>query len=196
MIADPYTFAQYLVAEPSWRGRAVSGVAYEVRGLAELRPLPRATVEAVVTRARTVRRTTVRETVGRFNMTADAAGRFEIEIPIPDEPMPGARIEVTIRRANDVGRRWEYGIALRSPLRLELLTDRNLYESGESVHVWTRLTDTRGRRPVAGDRENGGQLATRAHRGRPHRLDEAGGMGWDGAHPPPARGSRWRIRAR
>ena len=106
----------------------VRGVAYEVLGLATLRAGARVPVAV-----REIRDGVVSEQA-LATLTADASGRFSAEIPIVHT------VQLTVGRG-DRARTFQFGLSPQSPDRLELLTDRALYEAGETLHAWARLTD-------------------------------------------------------
>lgn len=128
----------------------VTGTAYAVLGLAELRPLSGGSVVARITKVDS--RGEQRADVAAVTVQADREGHFSLSMEVPEEPLPQARLEITLRDGDDEGRNFEWGLSTRSPLRLDLLTDRNLYEPGEHVRVWTRLVRNDGDRPVGGRR--------------------------------------------
>ncbi|MBX3249285.1 MAG: hypothetical protein KF901_19065, partial [Myxococcales bacterium] len=154
----------------AWR---VVGQAFEVRGVARLRPLPRARVEA--------RYETDAEGVApgeRVEARADAEGRFVLDVPIPDLAQGASRIafevfdprprSITRRSASsddDEGsdgddgddggvldarsRELTVGITLVPPERLLFFLDRRYYQPGEPMHLWALARDERGR-PLEG----------------------------------------------
>lgn len=129
-------------------GRSIrlTGVVYEVRGLAALRALARGHVRArYETDAADVRSAPWTEVV------AGEDGRFQIEVPIPENAHGRSRILFSAgERARDEARREiEVPISLNAPHVLEIRTDRALYEPGETVHVWALLRDTSSLAPVS-----------------------------------------------
>lgn len=122
------------------RPHRLRGVAYEVLGLAQLRPLPGARVRA-------------RCGGDWAEITAGDRGAFELEVPIPASPNFGDdeddRLEFEVIHQGD-RRRIEIPINLQSPLAVEARADRQTYEPGETVHVWARVYDVQTLRPLAG----------------------------------------------
>lgn len=113
----------------------IRGAAYEVRGLADLVRLPRARVKArYASRSKTV-------TPGPWeSITADAQGRFVVDVQIPSGARDPSFVEITIGPGNDE-RRFTVPLRLVSPYEAQLLTDRLIYEPGETVNVWIRVWD-------------------------------------------------------
>jgi hypothetical protein len=121
------------------RGRpfVLRGVAYEVLGLATLRPYARG-------------RVLVYELDSRGNRSeqplaegqASDGGRFSF----PVNPRQG-RIEVVVRDGRKE-RAWQFEVTITAPARYELLTDRQLYEPGETIHGWLRVVDAASAAPV------------------------------------------------
>ncbi|MEI8254352.1 MAG: MG2 domain-containing protein, partial [Deltaproteobacteria bacterium] len=122
-------------------GRTVRlrGVGYEVYGLATLRAVARVPVVIHEVRDGRIGPQTLADTV------TDASGRFSVEVPVV------GTIQFTVGRG-ERARRITYGLSAHSPDRLEMLTDRVLYEPGEIVHAWARLTDVPTGAPIAGTR--------------------------------------------
>lgn len=121
------------------------GTAYEVRGLATLAVLPGATVRA--------RYATDAADVAQAPWVATRAARdgtFSVDVPIAADAHGASRVDVSVGDGADE-RVIEVDLSsLASPLALDLMADRNLYEAGERVHVWTRVRDRAGLAPVAG----------------------------------------------
>ncbi|MEI8257121.1 MAG: hypothetical protein WCJ30_15720, partial [Deltaproteobacteria bacterium] len=121
------------------------GVAYAVRELATMRALPGATVTAWIdegeSRAAAVRATT----------SADSDGAFELSIATPARGDVPATLHVEVGDGATV-RRFEQGIQLRAPLVADLMTDRVLYEPGETMHVWVRVRERDSLVPMASRR--------------------------------------------
>ena len=120
------------------------GVAYRVLGLAELKALPGARVRARygtdVASDRTWR-----------EVRADRRGFFQIDVPMPRVHEGTPRLEVSVGDGKSQ-RLFRFGLRFKKAWLLDLVTDRQLYEPGESVHVWARLRDARSRRPLTGQR--------------------------------------------
>lgn len=117
------------------RSYRLRGRAYEVRGLADLQPLPDAPVRARYRSfAKGVR-------PGRWaSGVADREGRFSVDIPIPSGALGRSSLEVRVGEGGE-SRTFTEPVALRSPLAVDLRTDRVLYEPGETVRVWLRVWD-------------------------------------------------------
>lgn len=126
-----------------WR---VAGQAFEVRGVARLRPLPRARVVA--------RYETDAEGVApgeTVEARADADGRFVLDVPIPDLAEGASRIsiEVTDPRDDERSRELQIDVRLVAPEQLLFYLDRRYYAPGEPIHLWALARDERGR-PLEG----------------------------------------------
>lgn len=132
------------------RGAALRlfGVAYEVEGLADLRPRDGLTVDASIT----VRAggSSARRTVARTSTTSTGGGRFEIAIDVPNELLAAPMLELVVRRGAQPGRRFTFGLSTLIDEEIELLTDRNRYEPGERVRAWARIRSVRSLAPRSG----------------------------------------------
>jgi hypothetical protein len=113
------------------------GTAYEVRGLATLRALPRARVLVYQLNERGER-----EAQALAEGTAGDAGRFALNVS-PHR----SEIEVVVREGRKE-RAWRFSVSFTPEARYELLTDRQLYEPGETVHGWLRVVDAASGAPV------------------------------------------------
>lgn len=125
----------------------LSGTAYEVHDLADLRPLARGEIVARLTRLDDTRRRRI--SVREQTVSTDARGNFTLAIEIPEQALPSPQLELTVRRPQSAGREFTYSLSLESPLQIDLLTDRNLYEPGEPIRVWSRVSRRPGEAPVA-----------------------------------------------
>lgn len=118
------------------------GIAYQVRGLAELKPLARARVRARY-------HTDVAGTGAWVTIEADRSGFFQIAVPMPARPAGTSRLQVGVGDGR-TERRFEFPLSFSDPFVLDHVTDRQLYEPGETIHAWARLRDRRSRKPLAG----------------------------------------------
>ncbi|MFO0562109.1 MAG: alpha-2-macroglobulin family protein [Polyangiales bacterium] len=123
------------------RGRpfVLRGTAYEVLGLATLRPYARGRVLVYELDERGNR-----EEQPLAEGAAGDGGRFSFNI----SPRR-SQIEVVIRDGRKE-RSWQFSVTFTAPARYELLTDRSLYEPGETVHGWLRVVDAASAAPVRG----------------------------------------------
>lgn len=116
----------------------LSGTVYEVSGLASLRPLPGGVVEATLYRYREDR---TRENVVQGSFAADRDGRVSIDLLVPEVPVPTAlNLELMVGRRGDTNKRTiqlSYGVG--PSLRFDLVTDRQRYEPGETIHAFSLL---------------------------------------------------------
>lgn len=115
------------------------GTAYEVLGLATLRPFARA---RVVVYELTDRGEREQQALGE--VVAGENGRFALSLT-PRRP----QIEVVLREGRRE-RAWRFTVRFTPAARLELLTDRQLYEAGETIHGWLRVIDAASAAPVRG----------------------------------------------
>ncbi len=145
-----YELALFGTPQASYGGTLrVRGIAYEVRGLADLVPLAQGEVVARLTSV-TDARTGARSTASSRAVTPGAGARFEVVLEVPEQALAAPRLELTVRRRGAAGRELSWPVALGSPVSLDLLTDRVLYEPGEPVHAWARLVRTDDGAPVGG----------------------------------------------
>jgi len=127
----------------------LSGTAYGVRGLADLRPLSQGSVVARLRQYDNQHRRW--QVVREETVAADAGGRFAVTLPVPEQRYSRPQLQLEVReRGADEGRTFEYGVSLRSPLELAVLADRRRYEPGETAHLWMRLYEQLSGRPVSG----------------------------------------------
>lgn len=125
------------------RSARFRGTAYKVRGLAELRALPQAEV-----RARYQSDPQAPAATPWQSVQTDAHGRFQIDVPIPAETSRTPSLQLSIGDGS-AERSFSFPLTVQRPWIFDLLTDRSLYEPGETVHVWGRLRDQQSRRPLA-----------------------------------------------
>jgi hypothetical protein len=122
------------------------GIAYEVQGLAAL--APREGLEVIA-------ELTTRETTGQDRIVATvqarsaAEGRFELTVPTPAERLGSTWISLRVRRPGRTGRVFTFSVSITEDRSLDVLSDRERYEPGETVHVWSRTTSGRTRSPRA-----------------------------------------------
>ncbi len=120
----------------------VRGVAYRVHGLAELRALGGSVVRARINNdAGSMANEKWREA------RADRRGFFQLDVPVPSSVPGRPRLEVIVGDGR-TERGFDFPVSLHQPWILDLVTDRVLYEPGETVHVWARLRDARSSRPL------------------------------------------------
>lgn len=129
----------------------VQGIAYEVRGLADLVPLAQGEVVARLTSIANPR-TGSRDTVVTRTVVPGAAGRFEVTLDVPERALAAPMLELVVKRRGAQGREYAYSLSLGSPLGVDLLTDRVLYEPGETLHAWSRLVHAADGAPVGARR--------------------------------------------
>jgi hypothetical protein len=127
----------------------VRGLAYEVRGLAELVPLAQGEITAAITTISDTR-TGARSTVTTQTVTPGAGARFDVALAVPERALVAPQLEVRVRRRGTAAREFVWPLTLDSPLGLDLLTDRALYEPGEPVRIWSRLVRSDDGAPVRG----------------------------------------------
>ena len=125
------------------RSARFRGVAYKVRGLAELRVLPQGQVQARYKSAPQADPGTQWQ-----RAQADAHGFFQLDVPIPEGTAQAPSLEVSVGDGS-ADRTFTFPLTVQKPWVLELVTDRSLYEPGETVHGWGRLRDQQSRRPLA-----------------------------------------------
>lgn len=124
------------------RGARFRGAAYRVHGLAELRALSQGQVRARY-------KSDAEATSNRpwQSVQTDARGFFQIEVPIPEQAAGASSLQVSVGDGSK-DRVFVFPLTIEPPWIFDLLTDRTLYEPGETVHVWGRLRDQRSRRPL------------------------------------------------
>ena len=171
------------------------GIAYEVDGLATLRPRSGLVVDAEVTAQRSQGRG--REVVSRASTTAEGSGRFVLDVPVPERALPSPLLELTVHRREQPGRTFTYSLSTRQPHHLDLLLDRRRYQPEETVHSWVRITEERGHAPVKGATV---RLTVIDGAGRPaaeqrSTSSAAGVTSFEVELPASASEGRWQVRA-
>lgn len=110
----------------------LSGVAYSVVGLDDLRPHA-GEVQAELRHYDSESRSW--STLQRASATADREGRFAIDVPTPTHS--AANLQVRLLVGGQVGRWFEHGVRMLPTNEVHLLADRVLYQAGETVHVFS-----------------------------------------------------------
>ncbi len=133
----------------------LTGIGYEVEGLADLRP--RAGLELVgrITARRDAppgTRDPGRMTYATVTTRTEAGGRFTLRIDLPTRSLSAPRIELDLHRVGQAGRRFFWPLSISRDEGLDLLTDRNRYQPGERVRAWLRVRGLRASAPHAGRR--------------------------------------------
>ncbi|MCB9595733.1 MAG: hypothetical protein H6719_23630 [Sandaracinaceae bacterium] len=128
----------------------LTGVGYEVEGLASLRAVSGLEIVGSVTERdeRGVARVIVTTATARTT----AGGRFTLRVDLPDRPLRSPQLELDLHRLRQPGRRFVYGLSTYGDVALDLLTDRNRYQPGELVRAWLRVRGIRAEAPIAGQR--------------------------------------------
>jgi hypothetical protein len=124
------------------------GLTYAVNDLATLRALPRAHVAASLVIHRENESERVEATV---RAEADASGRFALSIPLPLVDARRAEVRIDVN-AGSTTRRFVEPVVIETPFQMDLLSDRALYEPGETVHAWVRVLERVSRAPIGGRR--------------------------------------------
>lgn len=124
------------------RGARFRGAVYRVHGLAELRPLSQGQFRA---RYKSNAETTSNRPWQ--SVQTDARGSFQIEVQIPEQATGPSSLQVSVGDGSNE-RVFAFPLTIEKPWLFDLLTDRSLYEPGETVHVWGRLRDRSSRRPL------------------------------------------------
>jgi hypothetical protein len=125
----------------------LSGVAYAVSGLDDLRPSAgeiRAELRHYDRESRSW------STVSQATATADRDGRFGIDVPTPSHSASSLQLRLLV--GGQVGRWFEYSVSLAQAHQLDLRTDRQLYQAGETVHLFAIARRLSTGAPEAGAR--------------------------------------------
>lgn len=125
-----------------WR---VAGQAFEVRGLARLRPLPRGEIEA-----RWLGDADDAPIGASTRVIAGSDGRFVLEVPIPAGAHGAGHVELVLTDADEHERKFEVPIGLSAAEQITFHTDRRFYQPGEPMHLWALVRDARDGRPLPG----------------------------------------------
>jgi hypothetical protein len=124
----------------------LSGVAYEVEGLATLRPT--AGLEITSTLYGYQQDGSQQSIVTARTRSAEG-GHVDIEVAVPEETLSGPYLSIHVARAGQPGRTFTYTLSQLARLTASLLTDRNRYEPGETVHLFGLVRGARDLAPVA-----------------------------------------------
>ncbi len=125
----------------------MSGVAYEVVGYADLKPLVGG---EVVARLRDYDQRHQRwETIEEVTTRSNGRGEVGFGLPVPERRYVRPQVQILVRRGQ-AHREFEWPLQLRSPLLVDVLLDRRRYEPGETVHLWTRVVRASDGAPAAG----------------------------------------------
>ncbi len=127
----------------------LAGISYEVSGLAGLRAT--SGLEVTLSLEAATPDGASRRVIEQRTVRSGSGGRFEIELPTPDLDLASPALVVRVRRPGAPGRAFPLGYGVLTPRQLQVLTDRDRYEPGEVVHVWSRMVQARTGQPV-GDR--------------------------------------------
>lgn len=125
----------------------MSGVAFQTQGYAELRTLGGAQIEARLRDYDSSERQW--QTIETVTVRSNASGAFDFVLEVPERRFRQVQLQIEVRGAGKE-RTFEYPVQLRSPLAFDLLLDRNRYEPGETVHMWSRLFRSEDGAPVSG----------------------------------------------
>ena len=128
------------------RPKVFSGTAFEVLGLATLRPLRRGRVSVNLLSGTAGRQRAIAST----EVNTDAEGHFVLSLEVPETALesPTAVFVVGVGRAG--AREQRFSLRSRAPARVELRLDRQRYQPGEKVRVWARASDVDGGAPRRG----------------------------------------------
>jgi hypothetical protein len=124
----------------------LSGIAYEVEGLATLRPTPGLVIDGEILSYQEDGSTHV---VGSASVRATEGGHFEIAMLVPEDSLSGAFVRLRVHRAASPGRVFDFALSQLASRLASLLTDRDRYEPGETVHVFSLVRSARGLAPIA-----------------------------------------------
>lgn len=125
--------------------KVLSGIAYEVLGLAQLRPLRRGEIRANLEVGPARRR----QTIATGNARTDADGQFVLEIDVPERELLSPVLRVVVGVGRRASREHTFSLRVRAGAEADLLLDRRRYEPGETVHVWMRARSVDGGSPRA-----------------------------------------------
>ncbi len=124
----------------------LTGVAYEVEGLATLRPTAGLEIEATLSAYQEDGGTTE---LGSTHVRSAAGGTFDLALPVPESTLSSPWVVLRVHRVGQPGRTFQYPISQLASRTGSLLTDRQRYEPGETMHVLALVRGARDRAPVA-----------------------------------------------
>lgn len=118
-----------------------AGTLFEVQGLAAMRPLPQGLAHAALYAYRDTEHGQVRELVVQGDFVADREGRVLLDMVVPTRPLPGSlRMELAIGKRGDERRRnLEFYVGVEPAYRFDVISDRQRYEPGETLHAFALL---------------------------------------------------------
>ncbi len=78
---------------------------------------------------------------------SDEKGEMTAKIPLPDKPMPGAALRVTVKdKSQDT---ITETVNIEAPVKTLLTTDKPLYQPGQTIHIRSLSMNRATRKPVA-----------------------------------------------
>lgn len=124
----------------------LTGIAYEVEGLATLRPTAGLEIDATLYAYQpdgsqySVVSTTSRSTAG---------GQFDVAVAVPEDTLSSPYVQLRVHRAGQPGRTFNFSLSQLGSRVATVMTDRTRYEPGETVHVLALVRTARDLAPVA-----------------------------------------------
>lgn len=125
---------------------ALTGVAYEVEGLATLRPTSGLEIEATLY---AYQPDGSQYSVVSSTTRSGAGGQFDVGLAVPEESLSSPYLQLRVHRVGQPGRTFQYSLSQLASRVATLMTDRERYEPGETVHVLALVRGARDRAPVA-----------------------------------------------
>lgn len=125
----------------------LTGIAYEVEGLATLRATAGLEIEAQVYayQASDGSQYSVVSSTSR----STAGGEFDVRLAVPEETLSSPYVELRVHRPGQPGRTFQYPLSQLASRVATVMTDRTRYEPGETVHVLALVRRTRDLAPVS-----------------------------------------------
>lgn len=128
----------------------LSGTVYETRGLGTLRRIAGLEVVAEIRVPSAVLEDRYVALAGAsVRARAAADGTFSLSLPVPLEIGAGPQLVVRVERSATDGRGFSFPLVVASDVGALIRADRVLYEPGETVHAWVRLSDPESHAPIA-----------------------------------------------
>ncbi len=124
----------------------LTGVAYEVEGLATLRPTSGLEIEATLY---AYQADGSQYTVLSSTTRSGAGGQFDVALGVPEDTLSSPYVMLRVHRVGQPGRTFQFSFAQLAARTATVLTDRERYEPGETVHVLALIRGARDLAPVA-----------------------------------------------
>ncbi len=124
----------------------LTGVAYEVEGLATLRPTSGLVIDATLY---AYQPDGSQYSVASSTSHSTAGGEFDVAVDVPEDTLSSPYVQLRVHRQGQPGRSFDFPLTQLASRTATVMTDRMRYEPGETVHVLALVRGARDLAPVA-----------------------------------------------